>query len=320
MTDGTPQVAIACQGGGSHTAFTAGVLRRLFAEPDLDADIVGMSGTSGGAICVLLGWYGRAHPDHDPGELLTDFWADLAARSPIEWATNQAVQWGLGLSRMGVPLPESSPYFSPGAKWGQDELRQLLDRYVDFEAIPGLLDGTEPALLVSAIDVLSGEFRIFREDEMAVDAILASAAEPHLFEAVEHEGRYYWDGLFSKNPPIQDFSAIPDIPDPDEIWLVKINPQERSRVPKSLADIDDRRNELSGNLSMNTEIRFVRQMNELIEKGYLPDRYTYTEIKRIRFKRPDLDWQTKVDRSPEFIERLIQDGEEAAASFLEENQ
>lgn len=116
MSDEAPKVAIACQGGGSHTAFTAGVLRRLFDDPSLHADIVGFSGTSGGAMCALLSWYGRVHPDRSPGRLLTEFWADLAARHPAHRAANGAIQWGIGLGRMGVPFPEPSPYYSPGAR------------------------------------------------------------------------------------------------------------------------------------------------------------------------------------------------------------
>lgn len=318
MSEETPKVAIACQGGGSHTAFTAGVLRGLFEKSEVNADIVGLSGTSGGAMCALLAWYGRVHPDHTPGPLLWNFWADLAARHPVHRAANTAIQWGIGLGRMGVTMPDTSPYYSPGARWGQNELRRVLTRHVDFEAIPTLLDGSEPALLISAIDVLSGVFHIFREDDVSADAVLASAAEPHLFEAVEYDGRHYWDGLFSKNPPVRDFMTIPDVPDPDEIWLVKINSQERTRVPKTLEAIADRRNELAGNLSMNGEIRFIQQVNEWIEKGYLPERYTHTDIERIRFRRRGLDWRSKLDRSPEFIERLIDDGEQAAEAFLEE--
>ncbi len=316
MSDEGPAVAIACQGGGSHTAFTAGVLARLFDEPDLDADIVGFSGTSGGAICALLSWYGTVHPDHEPGRLLVDFWADLAARNAPDRFANGAIQWGIAMGRFGVPTSETSPYDSPGARWGQAQLRRLLERYVDFDAIPSLLDGSEPALLVSAIDVLSGEFRLFREDELSAEAVLASAAEPHLFEAVEHNGSHYWDGLFSKNPPIQDFMAIEGVPDPDEIWVVKINPQERDHVPESPAEIADRRNELSGNLSMSSEVRFVQQVNEWIEQGHLPDRYTHTDVERIRFSRRGLDFRTKLDRSPAFLERLIADGERSADSFL----
>jgi hypothetical protein len=46
------RVAIACQGGGSPTAFTAGVLQHLLAHDD--HRIVAVSGTSGGAICAPL--------------------------------------------------------------------------------------------------------------------------------------------------------------------------------------------------------------------------------------------------------------------------
>jgi len=318
MSDSEPQVAIACQGGGSHTAFTAGVLKRLLDPPELNVDIIGFSGTSGGALCALLGWYGSVHPGHTAGQLLVDFWADLSARQPAHRFVNEAIQWQIGMRQLGASMPDSSPYYSPGARWGKQELRRLLEHHIDFEAIPDLIDETTPALLISAIDVLSGEFHIFREQGLSPTALLASAAEPNLFEAVEHEGNYYWDGLFSKNPPLMDFMTSDDVPDPDEIWLIKINPQERSRIPKSPDGIADRRNELSGNLSMNGEIRFVRQVNQWIENGYLPNRYTHTDIKRIRFRQLGLDWRTKLDRSPEFIETLIDDGTAAADSFIDE--
>ena len=75
MNRDSTRVAIACQGGGSHTAFTAGVLDRLLSDPALEreVDLVGLSGTSGGAVCALLAWYGREHPDLEPGELLSDY-------------------------------------------------------------------------------------------------------------------------------------------------------------------------------------------------------------------------------------------------------
>jgi NTE family protein len=70
MSDSETNVAIACQGGGSHTAFTAGVLSKLLEEVPSQYNIVGFSGTSGGAACASLAWYGLIHPDEDPGELL----------------------------------------------------------------------------------------------------------------------------------------------------------------------------------------------------------------------------------------------------------
>jgi NTE family protein len=318
MSQQRTRVAIACQGGGSHTAFTAGVLRRLFREQDREYEVVGISGTSGGALCAALSWYGLHHPDEDPGDLLTQFWADLSARSPADRSVNEWVRWETNLRRLGVPMADVNPSTSPGSRWGQDHLRSLLRRYIDFDVVPELAADTEMALLVSAIEVLSGEFELFREHDLSPEVLLASTAEPNLFDAVEIDGRVYWDGLFAKNPPIQDFSTTADIPDPDEVWLIKINPQERVHVPRTLDGIMDRRNELSGNLSLNAEVQFVRQVNEWIAQGYLPDRYTHTDIKRIRFKRSNLDWRSKLDRDPAFIERLIRDGEEQAESFLAE--
>ena len=318
MESDTRQVAIACQGGGSHTAFTAGVLSRLLQDLPEDVEIVALSGTSGGAMCAALGWYGLVHDDHDAGELLCSFWAELAAESPTHRAANDWLQWGLGMRRLGIPLPEVSPYHNPAAGWGQRELERVLEAHVDFEAIPDLLAAADsiPALLISAIDVKSGELRLFREDELSPGALLASAAEPDLFEAVEVEGRHYWDGLFTKNPPVQAFTTIEDFPDPDEVWLVKINPNERDRVPQSLHGIFNRRNELSGNIAMNAEIRFVETVNRWVEAGYLPDRYTHTEIRTIPLDR-QLGWRTKLDRSPEFLTELIEDGVEAAETFLD---
>ncbi len=59
------KVAIACQGGGSQTAFTAGVLSRILRDPGLDRDfeLVALSGTSGGAICSASAcWPGPTVP------------------------------------------------------------------------------------------------------------------------------------------------------------------------------------------------------------------------------------------------------------------
>jgi NTE family protein len=100
MTETGPlRVAIACQGGGSHTAFTAGVLKRLLGAEELaGVDIVGLSGTSGGAVCALLAW--SALLDDDPaaaGPRLEAFWADNSANTPLEQLVNAWVVWAAKL-------------------------------------------------------------------------------------------------------------------------------------------------------------------------------------------------------------------------------
>src|SRR5687767_13002864 len=113
-------------------------------------------------------------------------------------------------------------------------------------------------LLIGAIDVLSGEFRAFssRRDRITADTVLASAAIPTLFPAVQADGGTYWDGLYSQNPPVLELIDT----NPDEIWVIQINPTERATEPRTLVEIADRRNELAGNLSLHQELHFIDQI------------------------------------------------------------
>jgi NTE family protein len=105
------RVAIACQGGGSQTAFTAGVLRGLFeAGAHEEFDIVGISGTSGGAICATLAWVSLVQGDAQPWQRLYDFWDDNAAKSPTERAFNETLVHTMRLTNAGrIPSLSVSP-------------------------------------------------------------------------------------------------------------------------------------------------------------------------------------------------------------------
>src|SRR4028118_1889527 len=103
--------AIACQGGGSHTAFTGGALQRLLV--DGNHRIVALSGNSGGAVCALLAWYGLLTGGAaEAGRLLQRFWEANAATTLSEKAANA---WLVGLARLEgwVSLPTVSPYAYP---------------------------------------------------------------------------------------------------------------------------------------------------------------------------------------------------------------
>ena len=108
------RIAIACQGGGSHTAFTAGVLQRLLDGPEIDEyDVVGLSGTSGGAVCALLAWTALREGDrHRARPLLDAFWADNSASTPLDVAANAWLMWAATLQSTGW-LPQVSPYDLP---------------------------------------------------------------------------------------------------------------------------------------------------------------------------------------------------------------
>jgi NTE family protein len=307
------RVAIACQGGGSHTAFTAGVLKTILRQPNPDFEIVALSGTSGGAICALLAWYGLLLGNPKKGiELLDSFWRGNSATLPWEQYLNYSL---LLYARMHnvFPLPEISPYTYPA--WAQDMLRNLLEQNIPFSSLKQLIRASSPILLVGAVDVLSGNFKLFdsRKGEIQVESILASAAIPDFFRAVQINQAFYWDGLFSQNPPIRDLTGA----NPDQIWVVQINPIKTNREPKSIEAIRDRRNELSGNLSLEQEIYFIEKINDFIRKKlFIDGKYKHIEVKRIKMLL-DLDYASKLDRSPTFLQEMIQYGETQAERFFQ---
>jgi len=166
-------IAIACQGGGSHAAYTGGVLPVLLGEldnlrvareaddalrlPGADAAaLVAISGTSGGAISALLGWYGFITGGAGEAERrLEDFWA---GNSALKWTESQvnalcramadlAGSWGLdiktspyGIAMAGVEtfsarvwpllagaLGQDNPWMRPGFFALPDLLRPGVD-------------------------------------------------------------------------------------------------------------------------------------------------------------------------------------------------
>lgn len=312
---GVRRVAIACQGGGSHTAFTAGALKKLLTRKRDEYEILGLSGASGGAICALLSWYALLTDGAARAvELLDSFWKENSANSYWDMVLNDLFVESSRLQG-SVAIPEISPYLYPST--AQNRLRTMLEDHIEFERLGGLVSPSSPRLLVSAVDVLSGEFKVFRDAEVGVEAILASAAIPNLFRAVRIGDGVYWDGLFSQNPPVREFVVDRSVREkPDEIWIVQINPERREQEPTSVVDIMDRRNELSGNLSLNQEIRFIEAINGLL--GHLPeDQYKHIEVRRIEMLRP-LDAASKLDRRPSFIQEMMAYGEERAENFLKE--
>jgi len=312
------RVAIACQGGGSHTAFTAGVLSRLFDGDELgDYEIVGLSGTSGGAVCALLAWTALREGDrHKARALLDGFWADNSASSPVDAAANFWLLWASTLQSTGF-LPAVSPYDLPAT--GLDHFRDLLTRRVDFDRIEADPLGALPLFLVGAVDVLSGQFRAFhsRKERIVPDMILASAAIPTVFPTIHVGDGAYWDGLFSQNPPVHDLLDAR----PDELWVIQINPTARADEPKTVLDITDRRNELSGNISLYQELHGIEVIDRLLAEGLLiGDRYKHVTVRILEFARPLssrlLGPTSKLNRDARFIRELMALGEQQAEEFL----
>jgi len=291
-----PDIAIACQGGGSHTAFTAGVLQSILqdAAEHRGYRITGLSGTSGGALNALLVWYHLLRGEPEAGaQVLEDFWMQPypygnAAVLPPDYVMNQ---WIVQSSTWPIRY-ESSPYATQAwlsavppetqgwaAMWmdGHAALRHLLTRYVDFDSLPNLVrDRTDPApeLYIGAVEIKEGRFVRFQgtHPDFSAESVIASATLPEIMRTLEiREGAYagaYWDGLFSENPPVSCFCESGDgmqLGKPDEIWVIRINPRHRSDVPRSLSEIHDRRNELAGNMSLEHGLAMIEKINELVE-------------------------------------------------------
>jgi len=345
------KIAIACQGGGSQTAFTAGVLSAFFEKGlHLEKQIVSLSGTSGGAVTASLAWYGllkAAQGDPVPiQKRIKDFWEEIIAQLPPELYIDKFSAEMLRMIENGVvPHLELSPVsalsqmlfsavtaFLPRRFF--TDLKAALEAHIAFEELPNLVKPDSPVLLLGAADVLSGELKKFnsRLGEIRVEAILASAAIPTLFPAVEIDGHYYWDGLFSDNPPVKELIRAVFVGGenvPDEIWVIRINPIAVESLPKTNSEIFDRRNQMEGNVSLMQSLDFVEFCNLLLrEKAVDFDvlaRHGFTRREPITVRfihmspelQSTLDYVSKLSREPSHIHKLIDDGEQQGRKFLD---
>lgn len=239
------RVNLALQGGGSHGAFTWGVLDRLLEEDAIE--IAGVVGTSAGAMnAVVLASGLLAGGRSGAREALDRFWEAVAAAgtwspfkpSPFDrlvsegdMDTSPAWIWADALSRL------LSPYqLNP---WGYHPLRPILEDQVDFAALRAQ---GRIAVFVAATDVRACKLEVFEKSRLTVEAVLASACLPFLFQAVEIGGSAYWDGGYMGNPPLE---PLIDHTDCDDFLIVQINPLRIETVPTTAAAILDRMNEVA---------------------------------------------------------------------------
>ncbi len=346
------RIAIACQGGGSQCAFVAGALKTLLAHGvHRRYRIVGLSGTSGGAVTAALAWVGllkQAQGDPAPvSDRIVSFWEDLTAKTPPEIVLDNTGIQLIRLFESGfMPGLVSSPSSVAYQLWSKmiatlisrpefTDLRTVLTKHLDIESVPSLVEDDSTVLLVGAADVLEGTFKIFSSanDEITADALLASAAVPNLFPAVWVDGHAYWDGIFSSNPPVTAFLRKANMgPDmiPEEIWIIQVNPWRLDSVPVRPSDITDRRNQMAGNLSLQHELQTLDMVNLLLEEHALTESFRarfgmdLDKPIKVRFIRMSdelsqrLDYPSKLSRQPTHISRLITEGEAQALAFLEE--
>ena len=278
-------IALVLQGGGALGAYQAGVYEAL-SEADLHPDWI--AGISIGAIngALIAGNAPEARVDK-----LRSFWERVTTRPYSDWCgrlfpTKSDAMWRAlnqmsanlamtgGVAGFFTPRSPAPWLYPPGAVeatsfYDTNRLKATLEQLVDFDRI----NANRMRLSVGAVNVRSGNFVYFDTTTHTIgpEHIMASAALPPAFPAVEIEGENYWDGGLVSNTPLQ--------------WLVESRPHHDTlafqvdlwsavgELPRTLAEVSTRQKEIqyssrtrAGTDSFKNVQRMRRAMADLFEK------------------------------------------------------
>jgi NTE family protein len=317
--NGLPSVDLALQGGGSHGAFTWGVLDALLEDGSLAFE--GVSGTSAGALnaaVLACGWAegGRT----GARQALSAFWRDIASCGNAFAPFPGGSLGGFNLDRnpwfgwLSAWSQQWSPYqFNPG---NLNPLREVLARHVREPQ----LQSSPVRVFATATAVRTGQPHVFSGDKLGIEALLASACLPQLFQAVTIGGEAYWDGGFVGNPAlwplIYQTKAL-------DIVLVQIDPLVREGTPRTAAQITDRLNEITFNAGLVAEMRAITFVQKLIANRRI-DSHHYKDLRMHRIADDaglaPLDASSKYNTDRALLERLFALGREAARSWLKKDR
>jgi NTE family protein len=309
-------IDLALQGGGSHGAFTWGVLDRLLEEDWLS--IAAISGTSAGAMnaAVLADGWTQAGAE-GARRALANFWQRVsraAAFSPLQRSPLDRLmgRWTLDTSPAYVFMDLMSRVLSPYAlPLDFNPLRRILSESVDCDR----LVHSPIRLFITATSVRTGRGRIFRNAEITADVLLASACLPTLFRAVEIDGEAYWDGGYAGNPTITPLIRESDAHD---TILVQINPRERTDLPRSATDILNRLNEISFNSPLMKELRMIALLRQVADPG-TGEGARWAQMRTHRIMTDALakfGASSKLNGEWEFVAMLRDEGRRVAGEFL----
>jgi NTE family protein len=265
-------IVLLLQGGGALGAYQGGVYQAL-SEANLHPDWV--AGISIGALnaAIIAG-----NPPEMRAEKLRGFWHTITA-SGISNLLNEvwsSVSKGASMRRLVNQINAASALFQgvtnfyeprlPLPYWpllaateatsfyDTKNLAATLMKFVDFD----LINNTPMRLSVGAVNVRTGNFVYFdnRDRIIGPEHIIASAALPPGFPAIDIDGEYYWDGGLVSNTPLQ--------------WVLEYGPQQdtlafqvdlwsaRGALPTNLSEVATRRKEIiySSRTRENSE-RFI---------------------------------------------------------------
>jgi NTE family protein len=310
-------VDLALQGGGSHGAFTWGVLDRLIEEPWLRIEAI--SGTSAGAMNAALladGWMqGGAEGARGTLEAYWRRVSGAAAFSPLQRSPLDRLmgRWTLDMSPAYVVMDLIARTLSPYDlnPLGLNPLRKVLAESIDFDR----LARAPIKLFITATNVRTGRGRIFRNAEITADVLLASACLPTMFQAIAIDGEHYWDGGYAGNPTLTPLVRESNAHD---TILVQINPRERPGPPRTASDILNRLNEISFNSPLMKELRMIALLRHVADPGTGEGaRWAGMRTHRIMSdKLADFGASSKLNAEWEFVSLLKDEGRKSADAFL----
>ena len=300
----TPRINLALQGGGSHGAFTWGVLDALLDDGRIAFE--GISGTSAGAMNAVALAHGFARSEgkpraarHDAArEALDSFWNGIVDMGALSSSLSQSVSkiqqapFGILFGLMGggnwsskLWTDAMTRYWSNALSPYQrnpfdiNPLKDFLEKQVDFERLAAAAGPDTPQVFVVATRVSSGKAEVFCGKRLTASAVMASACLPMVFQAVEIDGDHFWDGGYSGNPAIHPLIYRCKSRD---IVLVQINPIQRAELPTKPGEIMDRMTEITFNAALIAEMRAIDFVKRLLAEGKLdPAHYKDVLMHRI---------------------------------------
>lgn len=320
------RINLAMQGGGAHGALLWGILDALLEDDKIEFDSI--SATSAGAINATILAHGLANGGKKGArEALRTFWETVSNISnSYQWMKMTPFESLLGTKTENsvsyMIFDQLNKLFSPYQlnPLNINPLRDLIKKTVDFKKIN---DSSELQLFISATNVKTGKIRVFTNNEINLDSVMASACLPFLFQAVKIKDDYYWDGGYMGNPaifPLFYHSKCRDI------LILHINPIYRENVPNTTTEILNRVNEISFNSSLMREMRAVSFINKLLDENWIKDEYKdqihryYMHAIRADVTMQSFSMASKMNTDWDFINQLYTEGRNQGIAWLETHQ
>lgn len=314
------RVNLALQGGGSHGAFTWGVLDAILSEERIEIEAI--SGTSAGAMNAVVVASGLMEDGREGAKkALRRFWKAVSQTAVFRLIRPSLLDrlsggWNLDFSPGYMFFDLFSRLASPYQlnPLNHNPLKNLINNQIDFERVRSC---NKMKLFISATSVKNGQVRVFDRRTLTSDMIMASACLPHIFQAETIDGEDYWDGGYAGNPVLFPFAYHSDAQD---IIIVQINPLSCQKTPTDARGILDRVNEITFNASLLNELRAIEFVDRLLdEKSLDPDRYKRMFVHVISDEKglARLSASSKMNAEWPFIQHLFEMGRRAASIWVE---